>query len=85
MATASIFCSPASHDAISCLKTPTNCEAYCSVRVSPRDALSEIKSRRLTLADFPFVLRNTDCQRVDVPAKLRLAIPSYLQFAFAAR
>jgi hypothetical protein len=74
----------ATNDAISCLKKRINCEAFCSVRISSRDALSEIKSRRLAGTDFLFVFRNTDCERVAVPAKLRLAIQSYLQFALAA-
>src|SRR5262249_33302822 len=71
---------------ISCLKQRVNCEPYCSVRISTsRDALSEINTRCFARVDFPFVFWNTDCERVDVPAKLRLAIPSHLQFAFAAR
>jgi hypothetical protein len=79
------FCSVTPDRRISCLKEPLNCEPYCSVRVSSRDALSEINTRRFARADFPFVFRNADRERVDVPARLRLAIPSHLQFAFAAR
>src|SRR5262249_10801847 len=71
-------CSVTSTAGISCLKQRANCELYCSVRISSRDALSEINTRRFAHADFPFVFRNTDCERVDVPAKLRLAIPSHL-------
>ena len=55
------------------------------MRVSSGDALSEINSRRFTGTDFHFVFRNTGGERVDVPAQLRLAIPSHLQLAFAAR
>ncbi len=54
------------------------------MRISSRDALSEINSRRLAGADFLLVFRNADRERVDVPAKLRLAIPRHLQLAFAA-
>src|SRR5262249_19035102 len=38
-------------DGIRCLKTVVNCEACSYVRVSSRDALSEINSRRPTDAD----------------------------------
>ena len=54
------------------------------MQVSSRDALSEINSDCLAGADFLFVFRNAHCERVDVPPKLRLAIPRYLQLAFAA-
>ena len=54
------------------------------MRVSSRDALSEINSGRLAGADFLLVFRNADGERVDVPAKLRLAISRHLQLAFAA-
>src|SRR5438094_457954 len=53
------------NDGISCLAKRINCEAYCSVRVSSRDAVSEINSRHFTGADFLFVLWNADCERVD--------------------
>ena len=54
------------------------------MRVSSRDALSEINSGCLVGADFLFVFRNADCERVDIPQKLRLAILRHLQLAFAA-
>ena len=55
-----------------------------SMRVSSHDALSEINPYRLAGADFLLVFRNPDGERVDVPAKLRLAISRHLQLAFAA-
>src|SRR4029453_13612132 len=54
------------------------------MRVSSRDALSEINSGCLAGADFLFVFRNAECERVDVPPRLRLAIPGHLQLVFAA-
>ena len=65
-------------------KWSENCEGFCSMRVSSRDALSKIDSGCLAAADFLFVFRDTHCERVDVPPKLRLAIPRHLQLAFAA-
>ena|SRR5947208_818017 len=65
-------------------KWSENCDGFCSMRVSSRDALSKIDSGCLAAADFLFVFRDTHCERVDVPPKLRLAIPRHLQLAFAA-
>src|SRR5947207_13626774 len=67
------------------MQKPINCEGFCSMRVSWSDALSEINSGCLAGADFLFVFRNADCKRVDVPPKLRLAIPRHLQLALAPR
>jgi hypothetical protein len=55
------------------------------MRASSRDALPEINSRRVAGTDFLFVFRDADCKRVDVSAKLRLAIPRHLQLALAPR
>ena len=53
------------------------CESCCN-------ALSQASSGPVAGSDFPIVFRNAHCERVDVPPKLRLAIPRHLQLAFAA-
>ena len=61
-----------------------NCEAFGCVRAFVR-VLSQIDSGCLARADFSFVFRDAGLERVDVPAKLRLALPSHLEPALAAR
>ena len=46
---------------------------------------TENQLSRLAGTDFLVVFRNADCKRVDVSAKLRLAIPRHLQPAVAPR
>jgi len=63
---------------------PTIARAFVPCESPRADALSEINSGCLAGADFLFVFRNAHCERVDVPQKLRLAIPRHLKLAFAA-
>ena len=60
-----------------------NCEAFGCVRAFV-DVSSQIDSGSLARADFSFVFRDAGRERVDVPAKLRLALPRHLEPALAA-
>jgi hypothetical protein len=62
------ICGFAFNDGMPLLKTQVNCEACSYMRVSSRDALSEINSSCPAGTDFHFVFRDTDLERVDVPA-----------------
>ena len=52
---------------------------------SCRNALSEASSGVVVGADFPFVFRDAWSKRIDVPGKLRLALPRDFQPALATR
>src|SRR5262249_11662940 len=54
------------------------CESCCN-------ALSQTSSGPVAGSDFPIIFRNASTERVNVPGRLRLALPRDFQPALAAR
>src|SRR6266700_717673 len=61
-----------------------NCEAFGCMRAFVRVS-SQVDPGCFARADLSFVFRDAGRERVDVPAKLRLALPRHLEPALAAR